>query len=143
MSPSNWADIAANKRKASANKIPKDWLLPKDKIPADSERNVCSIPKESGILTEKEVMITETSMADTLQCLRSGKWTSTEVTLAICKRAAIAHQLTNCLTEIFFDEGLETAKELDEYLKEYGKPIGLVPHFFIVLMTVTWSSSIN
>ena len=50
MSPSNWADIAANKRKTSANKIPKD------KIPDESERNVCSIPKASGLLTENEVM---------------------------------------------------------------------------------------
>lgn len=71
-------------------------------------------------------MITETSMADVLRHLRSGKWTSKEVTTAICKRAAIAHQLTNCLTEIFFDEGLQRAKELDEYLKVNGKPIGPV-----------------
>jgi amidase len=142
MFPSNWSDIAANKRKASTNKIPKDWLLPKDKIPSKSERNVLSIPKTSGILTKREVMITETSMADVLQYLRSGEWTSSEVTLAVCKRAAIAHQLTNCLTEIFFDEGLETAKELDEYLKEHGKPIGPVPRYSIVLMVATWPSRV-
>jgi len=123
---SSWSDIAAQKRKSAIAKIPRDWILPKDKFPLESERNVLSIPRTCAILTEREIMITETSMADTLQHLRSGKWTSKEVTIAICKRAAIAHQLTNCLTEIFFDEGLERAKELDEYLKENGKPIGPV-----------------
>jgi len=121
-----WSDIATKKQKATFDKIPKDWLLPKDKVPTDSERNVLQVPKESKILTEREVMITETSMADALQQLRSGKWSSVEVTKAICKRAAIAHQLTNCLTEIFFEEGLARAKELDESLQKNGKPIGPV-----------------
>lgn len=82
-------------------------------------------------------------MADTLQYLRSVKWTSKEITLAICKRAAIAHQLTNCSTEIFFDEGLETAEGLDEHLKEHGQPIGPVSHYVIVLTAATWPSCIH
>lgn len=65
-------------------------------------------------------------MADVLQYLRNGKWTAREVTEAICKRAAIAHQLTNCLTEIFFEEALARAKSLDEHLRKDGKPIGPV-----------------
>ena len=128
MAPS-WSDIAARKRKSTLDRIPKDWLLPKDKLPDESERNVLHIPKTSDILSDKEVTITETSMADALQHLRSGKWTSKEVTEAICKRAAIAHQLTNCLAEIFFDEALARAKELDEYLETHGKPIGPVEPF--------------
>jgi amidase len=126
--PSSWADIAAKKRKSTNDKIPKTWLIPKDKFPPETQRNVLAVPRECDILTEREVMITETGMADALQYLRSGKWTAKEVAMAICKRAAIAHQLTNCLTEIFFDEGLERAKELDEYLKLHGKPIGPVSH---------------
>jgi amidase len=125
MSPS-WSEIAAKKRKDEMNKIPKDWLLPKTKIPPESQRNVLSIPREADILSEREIMITETGMADVLQRLRSAEWTAKEVTEAICKRAAIAHQLTNCLTEIFFDEGLARAEELDDYLKVHGKPIGPV-----------------
>jgi amidase len=142
---SSWSDIAAQKRKSAISKIPRDWLLPKDKIPPESERNVLSIPRTSEILTEREILITETSMADTLQHLRSGKWTSKEVAMAICKRAAIAHQLTNCLTEIFFDEGLERAKELDEYLKENGKPIGPVEEtpVNIILRVVTRPSYLD
>ena len=52
------------------------------------------------------------------------QFTSYEVTLAFCKRAAIAHQLTSCLTEIFFEEGLETAKHCDDYLAKEGKMMG-------------------
>ena len=125
MSPS-WSQIGEEKQKANLNKIPKDWLLSKDKAPPKSQRNVISVPRTSGLLSEKELMITETCMADALQNLRSGRWSSVEVTEAICKRAAIAHQLTNCLSEIFFDEGLARAKELDRHLKVNGTPVGPV-----------------
>jgi amidase len=126
MSQEPWQEIAEKKRKQEYDKIPKKWLLPKDKLPSEQVRNVLAIPPECGLLTDREIMITETGMADALHNLRTGKWTSKEATEAICKRAAIAHQLTNCLTEIFFDEGLERAKELDDYLHEHGKPIGPV-----------------
>jgi amidase len=129
---SSWSDIAAKKRQSTNDKIPKKWLIPKDKFPSEAERNVLSVPRDCGILNEREVLITETSMADALQHLHSGKWTAKEVTVAICKRAAIAHQLTNCLTEVFFDEGLERAKELDEYLKIHGKPIGPVSEYLVL-----------
>jgi amidase len=122
----SWSAIADKKRRTTLDKIPKKWLLPESKVPSESQRNVLSIPQESEILTEREIMITETSMADTLGHLRCGKWTAKEVVEGICKRAAIAHQLTNCLTEVFFDEALARANELDEYLREHGKPIGPV-----------------
>ena len=126
--PQSWQDVAEKKRQQTWNRIRKEWLLPKEKTPPEEVRNVLSIPRESNILTEREIMITETGMADTLQNLRTGKWTSKEVTEAICKRAAIAHQLTNCLTEIFFDQALARAKELDDYLRVHGKPVGPVHH---------------
>lgn len=31
---------------------------------------------------------------------------------------------TNCLTEIFFDEALERAREIDAHKKATGKPLG-------------------
>lgn len=34
-----------------------------------------------------------------VQAMVSGKLTSEELTRAVCKRAALAHQFTNCLTE--------------------------------------------
>ena len=56
--------------------------------------------------------------------LRSGEYTSTEVTVAFCKRAAVAQQLTGCCTEMFFDEAIARAQELDEYMDRTGKPLG-------------------
>lgn len=46
--------------------------------------------------------------------------------MAFCKRAAIAQQVTNCCTEIMFDEALERAKECDSYLATNDIPMGPV-----------------
>lgn len=40
------------------------------------------------------------------------------------QRAAIAHQLTNCLTEIFFDDAIRRAGELDAHLDAGKPPLG-------------------
>ncbi|KAL9116262.1 MAG: hypothetical protein Q9227_000633 [Pyrenula ochraceoflavens] len=55
-------------------------------------------------------------------CARAGNDRGKEVEWtgfieAFCKRAAIAHQLTNCLTEIRFESALKRAGQLDAYLK--------------------------
>jgi amidase len=42
----------------------------------------------------------------------------------VCKRAAIAQQLTQCLTETMFDDAIERGEYLDQYLAEHKKPIG-------------------
>lgn len=42
------------------------------------------------------------------------------------QRAAIAHQLTNCLTEVFFDDALKRAKDLDAHLDAGKPPLGLL-----------------
>lgn len=144
MAQQPWQKLAENKRKQTFNKIPNEWQIPKHKLPSDDIRNVLAAPRESGILTEREIMITEKGMADTLHNLRTGKWTSREVTEAICKRAAIAHQLTNCLTEIFFDEGFARAQELDDHLRVYGKPFGpVITSFHLSLMAVTWITRLH
>ncbi|KAF3066555.1 Acetamidase [Daldinia childiae] len=54
----------------------------------------------------------------------SGELSSVAVTEAYIERATIAHGLTNCLTEILFEEALVRARELDDYQKEHGDVIG-------------------
>jgi amidase len=77
------------------------------------------------MLTPKEVDITENHDAvDLVKKMAAKELTAVEVSQAFCKRAAIAHQLTNCLTEVFFDKALERARYLDRYLEKEGKPIG-------------------
>ncbi|KIX06264.1 uncharacterized protein Z518_04239 [Rhinocladiella mackenziei CBS 650.93] len=39
-------------------------------------------------------------------------------------RAAEAHQMTNCLTEVFFDDAIKEADRLDDYYHRHGKLIG-------------------
>ncbi|KAM3562049.1 hypothetical protein MY1884_002045, partial [Beauveria asiatica] len=80
--------------------------------------------KRSGIPSEKELDITEShNVSELLEALAGGKLTALEVTTAFCKRAAIAHQLLTCCTEIFFDKALQRAKELDAR-RERGEPLG-------------------
>jgi amidase len=50
--------------------------------------------------------------------------TSEALTTAFCKRAAIAQQVTKCLTEIFFDKALQRARKLDNYLMRTGEVVG-------------------
>lgn len=43
--------------------------------------------------------------------------------IAFYKQAIIAQQLTNCLTEIFIDQAVEVARELDQILKNTGEVV--------------------
>ena len=125
---SDWKQLALSKRVATFNKIPKSWLLPLEQASQYTETNpisVLNVPKESGILTQKELEITELYDAtDLVALMATGELSSVEVVTSFCKRASIAHQTTNCLTEIFFAEALARANECDTYLKKHGKPIG-------------------
>jgi len=56
--------------------------------------------------------------------VQSGAVKAVAVATAFCKRAAIAQQLTNCLTETFFDDAIKRGAWLDRYLEEHGKPLG-------------------
>ncbi|KAI9374808.1 Acetamidase [Aspergillus egyptiacus] len=117
---SNWEQIAADKRERLAKTIPEEWKI-KTLPTGDS---VMDFPKASGLLSDKELEITESSAADLVSKLADRKLTSVEVTLAFCKRAALAQQLTNCTLEFFPDAALAQAKELDEYYEKHGKPVG-------------------
>ena len=44
--------------------------------------------------------------------------------LPSANEAAIAQQATNCLTEIFFEDAIARAKQLDVYIARTGKPVG-------------------
>ncbi|CUM68160.1 uncharacterized protein PRCAT00005877001 [Priceomyces carsonii] len=121
----DWKAKVANKRESL--KIPSQWRLDSrylDLINESSTVSVTNVPRECGILTQKELEITEIKASCLLKLLISGKLSSYEVTLAFCKRAAIAHQLTNCLAEFFPEEGLQLAREIDEIFIRSGKPVG-------------------
>ncbi|KAI7152552.1 amidase [Hortaea werneckii] len=123
--PEKWQDIAARKQRERADRIPSQWKLSSAHIPGESRTIVLSVPRECGLLSEQELNITENYDASALvSALASGKLKAVDVTTAFCKRAAIAHQLTNCLTEIFFDDAIARARHLDEEVAKSGSPTG-------------------
>ncbi|EXA30938.1 hypothetical protein FOVG_17715 [Fusarium oxysporum f. sp. pisi HDV247] len=129
----NWKTIAALHRERQREAVPVDWLLPEKQLQGlknTGDRNGSKLVQSkavqrSGLLTEKEIAITEWyTAAELLGKIHRQELSSEEVTVAFCKRASLAQQLTSCLTEIMFKEGIRRAKELDEQLKSTGKLAG-------------------
>ncbi|KAI9063035.1 general amidase [Trametes sanguinea] len=117
-----WQEAVADKRKRLQGLIPQEWIIPP--VPED-QQNVLDIPKNCGLLTDRELEITNApDVAILLKKLASAEWSAVEVTTAFSKRAIVAHQVVNCLTEIFIDRALQRATELDAYLKQHGRTIG-------------------
>lgn len=116
-----WKLRARQKRAEQAALIPPEWRLPS----MPSFTSARDYIRTSNLLSPAELEITEITDARVLQQrLHSRSITALAVATAFCKRAAIAQQLTGCLTEIFFDRALTRARELDEYFEREGKPVG-------------------
>ncbi|GKZ25637.1 hypothetical protein AbraIFM66951_007095 [Aspergillus brasiliensis] len=119
-----WKSTVHKKRAAQLAAIPPSWRLP-ESITADPPLNALEAIRSCDILTEKELEWTEINDSTVLlSMLANREISSVQLTTAFCKRAAIAQQLTKCLTEIFFDRALARAKELDDILEKTGKVTG-------------------
>lgn len=122
-----WKRKAAVKREAEASKIPLEWRLAPEYLTGHekSDINVMDVPAKCGLLSSAELEITERYSAVSLaKAVQSGAVSAAAVAQAFCKRAAIAQQLTNCLTETFFEDAMKRGQYLDDYLKEHGRPVG-------------------
>ncbi|CEJ90081.1 hypothetical protein VHEMI05888 [[Torrubiella] hemipterigena] len=119
-----WEAKAASKRNTLQQSIPLEWRIPKDLLPPPDLDNVMDWPETSGWFTKEELAITDLTAEHLVRKLAGGAYTSEAVTRAFCKRAAAAHQLTNCLSETCFDRAIATARALDEHYQRTGKPIG-------------------
>jgi amidase len=88
--------IAVEKRAQQWDKIPKDWRVPTERF--HNITNVMDIPLTCGLLNETESRITSNYDATALlEKLKAGVWSVEQVTVAFCKRAAIAQQLVSSL----------------------------------------------
>lgn len=120
----HWKPAVLTKRNTQINSIPTSWQLPESvlkSLPASS----ITVIRSSGILSADELSWTETTdIRDLVSLITSRRVSSEQLTTAFCKRAAIAQQVTKCLTEIFFERALVNARALDEYLERTGKVIG-------------------
>ncbi|KAJ4350417.1 uncharacterized protein N0V89_009038 [Didymosphaeria variabile] len=118
----SWQDRARQKREAILAAIPPEWVI-KDRPSIEEQRDVTG-EYIRGFLSEREVEITETDAEKIVDKTTTGAWKAEEITRAFCHRAALAHQLLHCLHEIFFDAAIESARSLDAYFAEHGKPVG-------------------
>ncbi|CAF3345770.1 unnamed protein product [Rotaria socialis] len=121
-----WEETVDKKRKALLALIPDQWRIRSDQLPAESQRSVISFVEESNLLTAEELTITKLNVQQLAGKIASGEYTAAQVCQVYCHRAAIAHQLVNCLFEICFDAALEQANKLDEYFQKHGKTVGLL-----------------
>ncbi|KAK0466411.1 general amidase [Desarmillaria tabescens] len=117
-----WEEAVSDKRKRQLASIPQEWTL--TGLPLKDNIDVTAFPDSCGLLSSNELEITKSEVDVLLSKLANGEWSSVEVTTAFYKRAIIAHQLTNCLTEIFVEEALAKAAERDSYLEQTGKVLG-------------------
>ncbi|KAJ3576037.1 hypothetical protein NPX13_g3837 [Xylaria arbuscula] len=120
--------LAAEKISKQRSKIPEAWLIPSSVI-YQNVTNVMDVPVTCGVLTDVECDITSNYDASALrEKITKGIFSVEQIIIAFCKRAAIAHQLVNCLTEIFFDKAIERARDLDAQRR--ANPRDLLPPLF-------------
>ncbi|KAK2072369.1 hypothetical protein P8C59_006726 [Phyllachora maydis] len=124
----DWQALVGAKQRELETAIPPEWRVPQA-VWAEGRENgrliEQGVVEKCGILSQRELDMTESyTAADLLHKLATRDLTSVELTTAFSKRAAIAQQLTCCLTEIFFERALERAKWLDSHLEREGTVLG-------------------
>ncbi|KAJ3851791.1 amidase signature domain-containing protein [Lentinula lateritia] len=77
---------------------------------AERTRLISAAPKSGS----KQKAILSAGMTVLVDGIRNGEWTATEVLEAYIAQAVVAHEMTNCATEVLFDQALRTARTLDE-----------------------------
>lgn len=121
-STTDWKTRAQQKREAILKAIPKRWHLPKSTL-ENAPANLTG-PFIHQFLTPTEIQITETPAPAILERTTTGQWTALSVAEAFSHRAAIAHQLTSCLSEVLFDSALAEARKLDAHFAAHNAPLG-------------------
>ena len=93
MSLQTWELQARKARDALQRSIPKQWLLPEGKLPPVDQKNVEDFPRKSGLLTERELTITEMSATALVADMGNGRLSAEEVVISFLKRSVLGHQL--------------------------------------------------
>ncbi|EGO31021.1 hypothetical protein SERLADRAFT_359135 [Serpula lacrymans var. lacrymans S7.9] len=75
-------------------------------------------------LTDTERCIVHCDATALADLIRKRVHSAVDVLTAFVKAAVVAQDLTNCLSEIFIEEGYERAKQLDRHLLETGQTVG-------------------
>jgi amidase len=84
--PEQWQSISKRKKDEQSSRIPKEWLLRDAFKPTSDVINVLDVPRKCGLLSQKELDITEARDAtDLVEKLARGELKSVDVTTAFCK----------------------------------------------------------
>ncbi len=93
----DWKEIARNAQRRALDAIPPAWKLSSQALPTELDARVIDTPSTCGLLTIRQLEITELTATELLSDVVEGKLTCVEVTEAFCIRSAIAHQLVSGL----------------------------------------------
>jgi amidase len=115
-------DVSARKKAEQTSRISAfpQWLL-QDPVLNDT-RDVTTIARAALSTHEQEIVTQDATSL--VSSFKTGRYTAVEVSHAVFHAAVVAHQLTNCLTEVFFEEGLARAAELDLHFQTTGQLVG-------------------
>lgn len=119
----DYKTIAAAAQQKVLDLIPPEHITPTE-VKSQYTGNSFSFITRCGILSEKQVEITQMNASELLALIHTGQLKAVQVVKAFCTRAALAHQLVNCLTDFFPEEALAEASRLDEEFERTGKPVG-------------------
>jgi len=113
-------DVAAKKREEREAKLSvyREWRV---SVPNDAI-DLLHYPLSK--LTETERTIVRCDATGIVELIRKRVYTAEGVLQAFVKVAVAAQDVTNCLTEVFFEEAFVRARELDQYLETTGNVIG-------------------
>lgn len=90
-----WQKLAAKKRQSILDRIPKKWLLTEAQIEEAKQQRDLTGSYIEKFLDPVQVKITKLDGALLHEALAEGRLTATEVTIAFCRAAAVAHQIVS------------------------------------------------
>jgi amidase len=97
-------EVKAQKGKDILTKsIPKQWLCPDEKLPPVEQKSVLEFPRQSGLLSERELGITDMSATALVAAMGKGELSAEETVVAFLKRAVLGHQLVRLVDSALFD----------------------------------------
>ncbi|KAJ6145165.1 hypothetical protein N7470_009060 [Penicillium chermesinum] len=128
-----WKTVVSQKREA------RDRLLAPYLVPDIEQRTprALKVDERSRLDQAEWNEITDMDNLRMLLHMIQAGLTAENVVQAYIRRAVVAHQLTNCLTEVFFEDALDQARKLDARFQEtqklkgplHGIPITLKDQF--------------
>ncbi|RDA85218.1 hypothetical protein CP532_3284 [Ophiocordyceps camponoti-leonardi (nom. inval.)] len=120
----SWQDIAERVQKDRAAAIPPKWVIPPAKLDEMKRSTTKMLDLLPSLLSHHELQITDLEATTLANKLSRGQLSCIQVAEAYCHQAAVAQQLSNCLSDIFFVEALERARELDRIREVTGETVG-------------------